>query len=195
MSNYTFLIGCLLFSFFFGYSQEKGDPDYLYQDLNAALEHPDWVYHLNLSKNKLEEFPKAIFAFQNLKTLDLSKNKISLLPAEIGQLGSLEKLDLSRNELSLLPPQIGELKRLTELNLEKNTLQYLPEEIGGLKNLEVLKLWANELEKVPREIQQLQQLKVLNLRGMIFDQSEIDKLSEYLPMTNILNPSPCNCKP
>lgn len=195
MSASTFCLSFLFVSSLWLQAQKPGDPEFIFEDLDSAKEHPDWVYHLDLSKNKLEEIPQAVYFFKNLKTLDLSRNRISFLPAEIGQLKGLIKLDLSRNKISILPPQMGQLKKLKILYLQKNSIQYLPEELAGLESLEDFNLWANELEKVPREIQQLQQLKVLNLRGMIFDQSEIDKLSEYLPNTRILKPSPCNCKP
>tara|TARA_B100001109_G_C18864477_1_gene476184 strand:- start:8952 stop:9539 length:588 start_codon:yes stop_codon:yes gene_type:complete len=195
MSNYISLVFLFLTFLTKILAQEKGDVDYVFTNLQEASKAPLQVYHLDLSKQKLKEFPIVIFSFSNLKTLDLSKNKISFLPAEIENLELLVELDLSNNKIGVLPPQIGKLEFLEKLYLEKNELRALPAEIGELQNLINLNLWSNELKKVPREIENLRKLEVLNLRGMIFDQIEIDKLDQLLPETKIFYPANCNCGP
>ena len=52
----------------------------VFKTLNGALQHPDSVFRLDLSKQKLKEVPEEIRKFPNLKELNLSKNNISELP-------------------------------------------------------------------------------------------------------------------
>src|SRR5688500_12097988 len=89
----------------------------VFKSLNGALQHPDSVIRLDLSKQKLKEVPEEIRKFPNLKELNLSKNNISELPEWIGDCDSLEILDLSNNKLEVLPPSIGKLSKLGILRL------------------------------------------------------------------------------
>src|SRR5690349_2171333 len=74
------------------------DTAYIYRSLSAALENPDKVFRLNLSKHKLKVFPADIFKLKNLRDLDLSRNRIDSVPAEIGTLQNLQRLNLSNNK-------------------------------------------------------------------------------------------------
>ena len=76
------------------FGQEPGDFDYTFRNLDSALAFKEAVYRLDLSKQKLEEFPNSIFTFQNLEYLDLSKNKLSQIPLKISELKKLRVLSL-----------------------------------------------------------------------------------------------------
>jgi len=170
------------------------DTAYIYRSISAALQNPDHVYRLNLSKTKLKIFPPDIFKFKNLRELDLSHNKIDSLPAAIGTLTQLERLNLSSNNISQLPDEIGKLTALTYLGLNRNVIESLPATIGDLENLETLELWDNELETIPDEITKCKKLKVLELRGILFSDDEHMRLDTLLPDVKVyLSPS-CNCK-
>jgi len=196
MKHFLFII--LLFSCPAFAQKDDGpaidDTVYIYRSLGAALEHPEKVYRLNLSKDRLKVFPADILKFTNLRDLDLSRNKLDSLPVEIGTLVNLQRLNLSNNKLVRLPDEIGNLAALTYLGLNRNVIESLPSSIGNLENLEVLELWDNELETIPEEITKCKKLKVLELRGILFSDEEHARIDSLLPETKVyLSPS-CNCK-
>ncbi len=177
-------------------AQKPGDYDYIYTDLTLATENPSWVFHLDLSRQRLDEIPNSIYTFKWLRTLDLSKNKISQLAPDIAALSSLEELDLSHNNLSLLPYQFSSLSKLEILDLSKNSIKQLPANFGKLQSLVNLNLWANELESLPESFSQLKHnLIELNLKSMVFDDESITKLKNEFPNTKIYFPNRCDCRP
>ena len=113
---------------------------YVYTSLEA-IEHPDSVFVLSLSRNKLDTFPTQILTFRNLRELDLSKNRLRTLPHQINSLSNLEVLNLDRNRLDSLPDEIGLLQNLRCLKLSRNRLYYLPKSIGNSVTL------PNDLKK------------------------------------------------
>ncbi|HRH39091.1 MAG TPA: hypothetical protein PK760_12130, partial [Flavobacteriales bacterium] len=56
-----------------------------YHSLERALQEPDKVFRLDLSKSKLKEVPD-LRMFKNLNALDLSQNKLKSLPTWFGEL-------------------------------------------------------------------------------------------------------------
>ena len=187
---------CLTFPAF---AQENNQPliedsAYIYRSLSAALENPDRVYRLNLSRHKLKIFPPDILKLYNLRELDLSRNKLDSIPKEIGKLSNLQRLVLSNNNLVQLPDEIGNLSSLTYLGLNRNQIESLPSSIGNLSKLEVLELWDNELSTIPNEITKCKSLKVLELRGILFSDEEHERLDTLLPDTRVYISPGCNCK-
>lgn len=193
-----FSIGLVL-STFSGFSQEEvapvADENRVFRSVQEAQQNPEAVFHLQLSKRKLDSVPPEIFQFKNLRVLDLSRNKISQLPAEIGNLKNLEKLILNNNQLEALPQEIAQLTKLKQLSLNRNLIQELPPGIGQLTELEYLELWDNELKDVPDEISNLQNLKVVELRGILFSEEQQARIDGLVPKTSKLYMSPsCACK-
>ena len=166
----------------------------VYKNLAVALQNPDSVFILDLSKKKLREVPKEIFELKNLQILNLSHNKIKELPAEINQLTNLEKLILSNNDLKKLPATIGDLGNLTFLGLNRNLIEALPAEMGKLKNLEVLEMWDNELSVVPDELRGMYSLRQWELRGILFTELEQQRIKSLLPDARVYFSPSCNCK-
>src|SRR4051812_1405532 len=91
------------------------DTNYVYKSLSIALQNPDQVYRLDLSKHKLKKFPDDIFKLAHLHELNLSHNHITAIPPEIANLKELQRLTLSNNNIDSLPDQIGELHDLVFL--------------------------------------------------------------------------------
>lgn len=174
-------------------AQKIGDLDYVFTSLSEADRNPELVYHLILSKQKLERFPENLSRFSNLKKLDLSKNKISLLPAEVGELKGLEELNLSKNKIYKLPPQLKKLTELKVLLLSKNDVEEIPEELGEMEQLEVLDLWSNNVKRIDPNIKKLSNLKVFDLRGMLFSDEMKKNLIIWLPETTIQLSGGCDC--
>ena len=174
-------------------AQELGDLDYVFTSLKKAAQHPEVVYHLDLSKHKLVDFPENMAEFTKLKKLDLSKNKISLLPASVGELKSLEELNLSKNKIYKLPPQLKNLKHLKILLLARNEVEEIPAEIGEMESLETIDLWSNNVKKIDSNIQKLSSLKLLDVRGMLLSDKVKKELMEWLPETTIHFSGGCDC--
>jgi Leucine-rich repeat (LRR) protein len=193
MKRILFVIA-FLFAFISLKAQVLNDTTYVYRSLASALETPDKVFRLNLSKKQLKEFPEDILKFKNLEELDLSKNKIEELPAGIGTLTHLKKLNLSMNKIAKLPTEIGNLTSLTYLGLNRNVIEELPPSIGNLENLEILELWDNEINTIPDEISNLKKLKMLELRGILFSEDDATRLDSLLPHTKVMLSPTCNCK-
>ena len=164
-----------------------------YTNLQEALEYPDKVYKLNLSKHKLTDFPKEIMRLKNLQELNLSKNNIKEIPQEIAVLSHLQMLNISKNKLEKIPAEIEKLNNLVYLDLGRNRIVAIPKEIENLKQLEILDLWDNDIALIPDEIKNLTKLKILELRGILFSDDEAVRLKELLPNTKINLSPTCNC--
>jgi Leucine-rich repeat (LRR) protein len=190
----AFIILSLIYCSFFAEAQVTNDSTYIYRSLASAMENPDKVFRLNLSKKQLADFPNEVLQFKNLEELDLSKNKIKEIPPGIGLLTNLKRINLSMNKLEKLPDEIGNLTNLVYLGLNRNRIEELPATIGNLENLEVLELWDNELYNIPDEISQLKKLKVLELRGILFSDEEGARIDSLLPNTKVMMSPTCNCK-
>lgn len=171
------------------------DSSYIYRSIEEIKAHPERVFRLNLSKQKLDTFPPEIFECTNLIELDLSKNKIEEIPPQIGRLINLEKLSMANNGLVHLPKEIGKLTQLKYLGLNRNILEDLPAEIGDLESLEVFEMWDNELKDLPDEMGKLTNLKILEIRGILFTEEQQARIDNMIVKTAKILMSPaCNCK-
>lgn len=97
--------------------------DNWFSDLNEAKKNPDKVLYLDLSLQKLKQFPEVIFTFKNLKELHLSYNYWPSIPAGLSQLQHLELLDLSGNYyMNKLPSDLEQLTFLSQFIIKDNKL-------------------------------------------------------------------------
>lgn len=166
----------------------------VYKSLSVALQNPDSVYILDLSKKKLKQIPTEVAGFKNLQVLNLSRNNLKEVSGEIGSLANLQQLNLSYNKIKLLPPEIGNLSNLVYLGLNRNLIETLPAEMGKLKALEVLEMWDNELGLVPEELRGMNSLRIWELRGILFSEEEQNSIHQLLPDARIYFSPSCNCK-
>uniref|UniRef100_A0A1X7UH02 non-specific serine/threonine protein kinase n=1 Tax=Amphimedon queenslandica TaxID=400682 RepID=A0A1X7UH02_AMPQE len=105
---------------------------------------------LNISDNKLNELPVAIFQLKNLLRLELNRNNISSLPvSDDWECDSLEHIDMSHNQLTSLPPLLFTLPELKELCANNNAIRDVPIEVWKAPKLQKLLLQKNRLESFP----------------------------------------------
>lgn len=165
-----------------------------YTDLDSALKEPEKVVKLTLNKKKYTQFPVELWKFPNLQYLDLSKNKITEVPDSINFFMHLQVLHLSKNKIEFLPREIGDLSNLIILDINQNELTSIPPQIGKLKKLRYLDLWSNNLSVFPEELKDLaDNLLVLDLRVILINADQQDKIRAMLPKTTIYMSPPCKC--
>lgn len=122
------------------------------------------VIEIDLSKNKLSEFPAELCDFVMIEKVDLYHNTIRGVPeSQLSQLKFLRVLNLRRNQISSFPIELCSLP-LQVLNLSNNKLSSLPVEIGLLTLLQDLDLSSNDLVHLPNSMGEMMSLKDLNLR-------------------------------
>jgi Leucine-rich repeat (LRR) protein len=144
--------------------------DFVYKSLDAALESPAQVYHLQLKRKGFTAFPKELKKFSNLKVLDLSKNKIKSFPDSLAYLSNLKTLNLSRNQI-----------------------EFIPTSIRFLESLEELDLWDNYIESLPEELKELKSLNTLDIRGISLNYNKYNAYLELLNGVSLFMSEPCDC--
>lgn len=170
------------------------DTIYEFVSLEDALKNPDKVVRLNLSKQKLSEFPEDIFKFKNLEVLIMKKNKLKSIPSKIKSLDKLQFLDLEKNKLDSLPIELGELSNLKALIAGSNKLGELPMELHKLSQLKLIDIWGNPIDNLPVEFESLKNTLVeLNMQSIFLNQEKADAIYELLPNTDVHIDSICNC--
>jgi Leucine-rich repeat (LRR) protein len=127
---------------------------------DVARARAEGVFHLDLSKRKLKEFPAEVLRMPWLRTLVLDGNQVGQLPDGIGTLTGLEHLSVRDCRLAELPDSIGQLSKLRVLRVAGNsTFDFsdgeftfqpirLPDTIGQLAALEELDV--SKLSTQPR---------------------------------------------
>lgn len=127
---------------------------------------------LYLVNQDLDDLPKLITKYTNLKNLFIDSNKFREIPKEIFELKNLELLSLSENSLTHISDKIVTLSNLSYLNLSYNTdiqdsldnvfkitslsklyldgcnLYTISDKINNLKNLSYLSLTENQLTSI-----------------------------------------------
>nr|CCA18050.1 conserved hypothetical protein [Albugo laibachii Nc14] len=151
---------------------------------------------LELSSNKLIEFPRFQSSFHRLRMLNLSNNEIPGLQEEdLLGLCALEELDLARNKLKTLPQHEETYKllgnTLKTLQLDHNELSALPSGMVFLKSLQELNVGMNRLDTLPilqhkwKSLISLHLDTNLKLRGF-------DNWTPFIPKLKYLSLSRCS---
>ena len=130
---------------------------------------PSSLTEINLSHNKLTEFPQFILSTSlSLTSLILTHNNLTTIPSGLfDQLTSLTSLDLSFNSLCSLPPGLSNLSSsLKFLSLRGNRITRAAEgTLGSLTSLTSLDLSDNRLARLPADVRGLGSLETLALAG------------------------------
>ncbi|MBL7941309.1 MAG: leucine-rich repeat domain-containing protein [Flavobacteriales bacterium] len=174
-------------------SEEELKTQPVFTSLESAMANPTAVYRLDLTKQKLKDFPPEILGFTNLNELVLDKNKLLTLPEEISSLSNLQRLSVAHNALDTLQKGVCKLQNLRYLNLSDNFITGIAEEVQQLNKLEVLILWQNPIQFFPSEIGMLENLKELDILHVDLNAEQQDDLRNLLPNCYIHFSPPCNC--
>lgn len=109
---------------------------------------------LNLSHNRLEEFPNdgILCGLPDLQALELYGNNFSqlVLPIEASGLSKLDYLDVGCNNLTLLPDELTHLHSLKTFKCSNNLLEIIPAAVCEME-LRVLDVSSNPLVQPPLE--------------------------------------------
>ena len=163
-----------------------------FRSMERAMANPDQVYRLDLSGQKLKELPD-LRVFKNLNALDLSKNRLHTFPAWLGEFTYMQELRISQNKLKEFPEAICKFKNLKRLDLSRNALTGLPKCMGGLKELTSLDVWSNDLADFPLQLAGMEALRFLDLRNILFEVPEMERIEDLFPQAKIFFSAPCNC--
>ncbi|RZF33542.1 hypothetical protein LSTR_LSTR008188 [Laodelphax striatellus] len=118
--------------------------------LKSHFEHGQKTGVLNLSKQKLDEFPSGMKILNNsLRSLDMSDNKFVAIPLEIQTYQKLKVLILDRNRLTSLPEEIGCLPKLESFSATDNKLTVLPKSFSNLSSLKKIHISGNLIKEFP----------------------------------------------
>lgn len=157
---------------------------------------------LIINYNQISEFPHAIGQLRQLQALSADGNRLKFIPPEIANLRQLKKLSLGGhpffgfNELQTIPFEVGYLLELRSLNLMGNRLLSLPSLITQLGQLEELNISGykgggyrkqNQFTRLPSNLKDLKNLKVLDVSCSIIRQSEILRVRQELPQTEVID--------
>ncbi|XP_034535462.1 malignant fibrous histiocytoma-amplified sequence 1 homolog [Notolabrus celidotus] len=111
-----------------------------------------FLTEINLSRNKIMEFPQEMCSLQKLEGLYLNQNNIRVIPEGIfPHLVRLKFLKLSTNRLAKLPPDINKYTSIIYLDLSRNCLQDI-QPLVGLPKLKELLVEKNQLTELPSQL-------------------------------------------
>ena len=167
-----------------------------YTSLTEALQEPEKVYRLKLTKlANRDSLPEELFQLTELRELTVKGCRLCVLNQNIDKLTKLESLNLDKNKLLRLPESIGNLKNLKYLCISRNIIETLPNSISNLHQLAYIDAWDNPLYVLPETIKSLQKtLQTLDLRQIPLTKSEYKAMEELLPYTEILFTDICECE-
>lgn len=108
-----------------------------YNSIEKAVENPDSVFQLDLSRRDLSILPTELIDLPKLQVLMLDFNNLKTLnPRVLENLSLLQILFLEFNKIEQFPTEIGVLVHLKHLNIEGNPIDNLPESFFQLDSLE-----------------------------------------------------------
>lgn len=166
----------------------------VYTDIEKALENPEIVCRLDLTRKRLKEVPEDILQFKNLQELNLNRNKLDSLPPWLNQLQNLMIFSASRNEIETIPKEICRLPELHVLDMSNNYLKAIPKNIHKAKKLEELILWSNLISNFPPTLAQCENLKLVDLLHNEMSVNEQERIKFLLPDIELIMSPPCQCE-
>ena len=172
------------------------DDGKVYSSLEEALQEPQNVYRLKLTKlAQRDSLPEELFKLTELRELTIKGCRLCIVNQKINLLTHLQYLNLDHNKLVRLPESIGMLQDLRTLVVSRNLLETFPDAIAKLKNLVTIDAWDNPLYVLPESISQLAStLQTLDLRQIPITKSEYEAMERLLPKTQILFTDICECE-
>ncbi|NWY90360.1 PHLP2 phosphatase, partial [Loxia curvirostra] len=129
------------------------------------------------AKNHFSPTFGVLDMFSQLKSLNLSHNRLGEFPESLCEISTLTELNISSNGLHYLPSQIGKLLNLQTFWLDGNFLTSLPEEMGNLQQLNCLGLSFNNFCELPAICEKLVTLDKLALAGNLMETLDLTVLN------------------
>lgn len=119
---------------------------------------------------------QRIASFKTLKRLDLSHNRLQNYPRLLCDLGLLESLNLTGNDLQEndFPPEIDKYQNLFELILDSNNLKRIPKTVCKCKKITRLSMRNNNII----DLKNIENFKRLNC--LILDHNNLTQLDENI---------------
>lgn len=103
---------------------------------------------LDLSRNRLVEFPESLKKFSKLKKLNMKGNNIKKFKCGFPDENVLEEIILSYNRIKRVPKAILKLAKIKTLDFKHNQLEKIPPELFIIDSLEKLDLSFNKLKDI-----------------------------------------------
>ena len=177
-------------------SRVQSQVDSTFKSLEEARETPTQVAVLDLSRDRIKEWPDSLWIFPNLRHLDLSHNKLKSIAPQVKQLTGLKSLDLTANKIDSVPQAVSHLKALEVLRLGNNEIFHVSEQLAQLSALRVLELWSNNIYYLPASLGSLPLLEEVDLRGIQMSkehQQAIKSIFEERDEVKLKFSMSCNC--
>lgn len=175
--------------------------------MEEALENPEKVYELNLSRLKetsissdigqlvnlrilnlrgsdITSIPNEIEHCIHLKTIVAEGSRLSKIPSSIGNLKKIRNLDLAHCKIKSLPDELGQLESLWSSDLSSNQLKNLPDGISNLKNVQLFAISNNNFNEFPMEVLELESVSNLHINGNNF-KSIPTEISQLKSLTDL----------
>ncbi|XP_032557487.1 PH domain leucine-rich repeat-containing protein phosphatase 2 [Chiroxiphia lanceolata] len=154
---------------------------YSLEELPEHLFYSQDITYLNLRHNFMRSSGAgsldSLCRFSQLKNLNLSNNRLGEFPVSLCEISTLTELNISCNGLHYLPSQIGKLLNLQTFWLDGNFLTSLPEELGNLQQLSCLGLSFNNFCELPAICEKLVALDKLALAGNLLETLDLAMLN------------------
>lgn len=178
------LLGLLLFAFWLFRVHE-------FTNIQEAMETPEKVEFLNLSKQKMTTLPEELTQLPNLEILwldSLSGLNWAQACTKLPRISNLRALVLSHHQLKNLPPCLGALPQLEILDISgnpdldwENTFIQLSE----APNLNVLSLTNCKLTSLHPNIRKIKGLKKIFLMQNAFSAESQEAIHRLLPEVHL----------
>jgi len=169
------------------------DTTHVFTNIHEAMQSPAEVIRLDLSKQKLIDFPVAVFEFPNLQELRLNKCRLQELPDRFNEIPLLQRLACDHNDIDSIPSSLLRLQQLNSLSLADNLIEIIPDDIDRLNQLETLALWDNPITYYPERLTEMQHLKVMDVLNNAMSSETQERLKIGLPKCKIIMSPPCAC--
>ncbi|XP_014745004.1 PREDICTED: PH domain leucine-rich repeat-containing protein phosphatase 2 [Sturnus vulgaris] len=154
---------------------------YSLEEVPEHLFYSQDITYLNLRHNFMRTSGTgsldSLCRFSQLKSLNLSHNRLGEFPVSLCEISTLTELNISCNGLHYLPSQIGKLLNLQTFWLDGNFLTSLPEEMGNLQQLSCLGLSFNNFCELPAICEKLVTLDKLALAGNLLETLDLTVLN------------------
>jgi Leucine-rich repeat (LRR) protein len=129
---------------------------------------------LNATSNQLTEIPQVLFSLHHLQVLTLSQNQIQSIPEDMPRLlPNLVTFRIAANLISSLPSRLDYWHKMRHLQLGSvyggNRLVQIPDSLTEMPRLEELDISYNRLVRLPHDLHLLQRLKILNVSSNQMD--------------------------